>query len=137
MESAYGIGIANRYALFLDNEDDASSADPYALLATAADAGGLGKHAAAGPHHAPATAAGGKAPGQGPKGPGAAAGAGKPGQKPGDAGALSESKANVTANQKDAGEFLFLFSCLYFLSCALVCLCPLEIEVLFANFHQT
>lgn len=30
MEAAYGIGVQNRYALFLDDEDDSS--DPYALL---------------------------------------------------------------------------------------------------------
>lgn len=126
MESAYGIGVANRYALFLDSEDDASSADPYALLATAAaDAEKLGVPKGGPGHHGPAAAAAGKgAPGLGaPRGPGAGAG-GKPGQKPGfgDAGALSESKANVNANQKDAGEFLFL--CTFFF-CVCV-LCPLE-----------
>lgn len=106
MESAYGIGVANRYALFLDSEDDASSADPYALLATAAaDAEKLGGGGGPKTGAHPAAAGGAKGgAGQGPKGPGAAAA--KPGQKPGfgDAGALSESKANVTANQKDAGE---------------------------------
>ena len=86
MEAAYGIGVQNRYALFLDEDGD--SPDPYALLA----------NPEAGEPKAKATAAGGKS---GPK-TGVAA-AGKPGQKPA-AGALTESKANVAANQKDAGK---------------------------------
>lgn len=127
MESAYGIGVANRYALFLDSEDDASSADPYALLATAAaDAEKLGGPKGGPGHHGPAAAAAGKgAPGGlgAPRGPGAG---GKPGQKPGfgDAGALSESKANVNANQKDAGEFLLF--CVHFSFVCVLVLCRLE-----------
>ena len=35
METAYGIGVQNRYALFLADEDDTS--DPYALLTNASE----------------------------------------------------------------------------------------------------
>ena len=85
----YGIGVQNRYALFLDGEDDA--ADPYAVLTNAADSEPKAK--------ATATAAGGK---PGPKTP-AGGVVPKPSQKP-SPGALTESKANVSANQKDAGK---------------------------------
>ena len=87
MESSYGIGVANRYALFLDEED---ASDPYALLTNAADSEPKAK--------ATASAAGGK---PGPKTAGDPAAA-KTSQKPAP-GALTETKANVAANQKDAG----------------------------------
>ena len=89
METSYGIGVTNRFGLFLDEED---ASDPYALLTNAADSEPKAK--------ATASAAGGKS---GPKTVGAPATA-KPAPKPAP-GALSESKANVVANQKDAGMF--------------------------------
>lgn len=96
MESAYGIGVQNRYALFLDEDDD-STADPYALL-TNADGGEAAAIAAAKAKAAAAAAAAGGKPGAGPK----LAGVTNPKTNLKPAGTLSESKANVVANQKDA-----------------------------------
>ena len=128
MESAYGIGVHNRYALFLD-EDDGDALDPYALL-TQADTDHKTKAAAA---VTPANAtvpnaanvgvigSGGGAIVVGNKsGPNKTTGGGTNKNSPGAAigqkattlggGTLSESKVNVTANQKDSGMFiLYIF----------------------------
>lgn len=130
MEAAYGIGVQNRYALFLEEDD----VDPYAVLSAPASAN-VG-HAAAELNESKkgSTAAGGGAhstnksttqPGLTNKstlsGPANTSPHSKStnSQTQKHSSALSESKQNVVANQKsDSGLFHFLFIFLpSFISC--------------------